>query len=70
MIGNCLGEALGAIGGPESLEVLEQYVSDSAVEVSETCELAVDRIKWLHAAGEREREELLQRSPYLSVGEQ
>jgi len=41
------GEALGAIAQPESLPLLERYVNDPAVEVAETCQIAVDRIKWV-----------------------
>ncbi|CAG0900820.1 unnamed protein product [Cyprideis torosa] len=45
------GEAIGAIGQKESLEVLKEFVSDGQVEVAETCELAIERIKWLNAGG-------------------
>lgn len=40
-------EALGAIGSPESIEILEKYCKDPSPEVAETCEIALDRIKWL-----------------------
>jgi deoxyhypusine monooxygenase len=39
-------EALGAINQPESLELLEKYAHDSAPEVSDTCKIAVARLKW------------------------
>ncbi|KAI7906986.1 armadillo-type protein [Cokeromyces recurvatus] len=39
-------EALGAIGSVESLPVLEKYLNDKSVAVVETCELAIDRIKY------------------------
>eukprot|EP01031_Cornospumella_fuschlensis_P044317 gene44317-54193_t len=39
-------EALGAIGNSENLAVLEEFVNDPAPEVSETCKIAVDLIKW------------------------
>lgn len=41
------GEALGAIGSPDSLPLLERYSSHSIQEIAETCQLAVGRIKWL-----------------------
>nr|XP_004654772.2 deoxyhypusine hydroxylase [Jaculus jaculus] len=63
MVRHEAGEALGAIGNPEVLELLKQYASDPVVEVAETCQLAVGRLEWLKqhpgaaaAAG-----------PYLSV---
>jgi len=39
-------EALGAIGHPESLEILRKYLADAAPEVVDTCRLAVARIEW------------------------
>lgn len=40
-------EALGAIGNFESLQILEKYCNaEEAEEVRETCQLAVDLIKW------------------------
>eukprot|EP01039_Chlorochromonas_danica_P004461 gene4461-4886_t len=55
-------EALGAIGSPESLPVLEKFLDHPAPEVSETCKIAVDLIKW-RQLGEKDP----QRSQYLSV---
>jgi len=55
------GEALGAIALPDSLSLLEKYINDPVPEVSETCQIAVDRIKWI--ISERERPS----SNYLSV---
>jgi deoxyhypusine monooxygenase len=40
------GEALGAIGMLESLLVLERYCKDPLPEVAETCNLAIDRIRY------------------------
>ena len=40
------GEALGAIGTPECLQLLEQYQSDPCLEVAETCQLALQRIQY------------------------
>lgn len=39
-------EALGAIGQESSLPVLMEYVSHSAPEIAETCQIAIDLIKW------------------------
>jgi len=40
-------EALGAIGDPDSIKILEKYAQDTQREISETCNLAIARIKWL-----------------------
>lgn len=42
-------EAMGAIGAAGCLEVLERYSGAGPVEVTETCQLAVERIRWLQA---------------------
>lgn len=39
-------EALGAIGSPDSLEVLEKFATHEAPEIAETCQIAIDLIKW------------------------
>jgi len=44
-------EALGAIGGPEVLPVLEQFSNDPVPEVSETCKLALDKIRYQAKVG-------------------
>jgi deoxyhypusine monooxygenase len=36
-----LGEALGAIGDPSSLPILESFLQDSSQVIRETCELAI-----------------------------
>eukprot|EP01114_Cavostelium_apophysatum_P015609 TRINITY_DN4286_c0_g1_i1.p1 TRINITY_DN4286_c0_g1~~TRINITY_DN4286_c0_g1_i1.p1 ORF type:complete len:306 (-),score=44.08 TRINITY_DN4286_c0_g1_i1:9-926(-) len=46
MVRHEAGEALGAIARPESVSVLERFAGDSATEVAETCQIALDRIKW------------------------
>eukprot|EP01083_Nonionella_stella_P232960 821280_1 len=51
---NCIvrheaAEALGAIGKEESLDVLKKFVNDSSLEVAQTCQLAIDTIKWKKA---------------------
>ncbi|XP_070944141.1 deoxyhypusine hydroxylase isoform X1 [Macaca nemestrina] len=56
------GEALGAIGDPEVLELLKQYSSDPVIEVAETCQLAVRRLEWLQQHGGEPTA-----GPYLSV---
>ncbi|PIK45177.1 hypothetical protein BSL78_17971 [Apostichopus japonicus] len=44
------GEALGAIGSQTVLPVLETYLKSEIPEISETCQLAIERIKWLNSA--------------------
>jgi len=39
-------EAIGAIGREQSLALLEKYVDDEAIEVAETAQIAIERIKW------------------------
>lgn len=39
-------EALGAIGNPGSLDVLNKYLADASVEVRETCEIAIAKIEF------------------------
>lgn len=39
-------EAIGAIGRSDSLETLEKYCDDPMIEVAETCQLALQRIRW------------------------
>lgn len=57
-----LGEALGAIGKPEVIAVLEKYSKDPVIEVSETCQIALDRVKWM-----QKQEALNDDNPYASV---
>ncbi|XP_064607452.1 deoxyhypusine hydroxylase-like [Liolophura sinensis] len=64
MVRHEAGEALGAIGSPESLEILKQYSNDSVKEVAETCQLAVNRINWLLNDG---KNQVLNNRVYLSV---
>ena len=40
------GEALGAIGTPQCLQLLEQYQGDPCLEVAQTCQLALQRIQY------------------------
>lgn len=62
------GEALGAIGNKDSLQLLSKLAKEDPVpEVMDTCKLAVARIEWLHE-GQAEREkEHLSVNPYSSV---
>lgn len=59
-----LAEALGAIGSIEVMNVLKKYLSDPVVEVAETCELAIERLNWLHRG---DTPEDLAKSAYNSV---
>jgi deoxyhypusine monooxygenase len=54
-------EALGALGVIEYLPVLEEYCAHLVPEVSETCKIAVELVKW------RSKCEAQSRSAYLSV---
>ncbi|KAG5672451.1 hypothetical protein PVAND_002578 [Polypedilum vanderplanki] len=62
MVRHEAGEALGAIGNPNCIDILAEYSKDPVVEVAETCEIALDRIKWL-----QEKEKLNDNNPYASV---
>lgn len=44
-------EALGAIGDPTSIEILSKYVDHSAPEIRETCQIAIDLIRFRQAGG-------------------
>uniref|UniRef100_UPI00358EFCC8 deoxyhypusine hydroxylase isoform X2 n=1 Tax=Myxine glutinosa TaxID=7769 RepID=UPI00358EFCC8 len=66
MVRHEAGEALGAIGSPNVLDVLREYSSDPVIEVAETCQLAVQRIEWLQNEQKREGTNLGS-NPYLSV---
>lgn len=46
-------EALGAIGGNEVMSVLEQFSSDPVSEVSETCLLAIAKLKYQAKQGDK-----------------
>ncbi|XP_064389927.1 deoxyhypusine hydroxylase-like [Halichondria panicea] len=64
MVRHEAAEALGAIGDPSVCPTLEEYVNDSAKEVAETCQIALDRIKWLH---DKDNETFEDNNPYNSV---
>jgi deoxyhypusine monooxygenase len=59
-----LAEALGAIASPDTISILEKFQSDPVIEVAETCQLALDRVKWLNSS---QSEKLSVKSPYNSV---
>ncbi|XP_019599688.1 deoxyhypusine hydroxylase [Rhinolophus sinicus] len=63
MVRHEAGEALGAIGDLEVLEILKQYSTDPVVEVAETCQLALRRLEWLQQLSG----EPAAAGPYLSV---
>ncbi|XP_021347942.1 deoxyhypusine hydroxylase-like [Mizuhopecten yessoensis] len=65
MVRHEAGEALGAIGCSECIEVLQQYAKDPVIEVAETCQLALERLEWLNS--ERSKTEKLSTNPYSSV---
>ncbi|KAK0545295.1 deoxyhypusine hydroxylase [Tilletia horrida] len=46
MVRHEAAEALGAISSVDSLPILEKYITDSDVSVRETCELAIEKIKY------------------------
>lgn len=59
MVRHEAGEALGAIGALESLEVLKQYCTpEEEVAVRETCEIAIDNILKNHQASEAVKAQL------------
>ena len=47
MVRHEAAEALGAIGNPDALSVLEMYLDDEHIEVSESCEVALDLLNWV-----------------------
>ncbi|XP_023941263.1 deoxyhypusine hydroxylase [Bicyclus anynana] len=59
------GEALGAIGDTDLQSLLEKYQNDPAVEVAETCQIALQRLKWLK--DESINDKSLSKSLYNSI---
>lgn len=47
MVRHEAGEALGAIGDPGCEEILCRYCDDPVQELAQTCQVAVERIRWL-----------------------
>ena len=64
MVRHEAGEALGAIGDQSSATVLEEHSRDPARVVSETCQIALERLEWLRGP---EREVFVDGNPYSSV---
>ncbi|KAI9140322.1 Deoxyhypusine hydroxylase [Paraphysoderma sedebokerense] len=65
MVRHEAAEALGAIGESSVLDVLEKFLKDEERVVRETCELAVERIKYeMEKKGEKEN---LSESPFTSI---
>lgn len=56
-------EALGAIGHPDVVPILEKYRHDPVVEVAETCEIALDRVNWILSSKQNGNDD----NPYASV---
>lgn len=51
MVRHEAGEALGAIGDGSVEALLEQFSRDPVPEVAETCQLALQRVRWANAGG-------------------
>eukprot|EP00160_Parvularia_atlantis_P021793 Unigene9587_Nuclearia_a/m.29298 Unigene9587_Nuclearia_a/g.29298 ORF Unigene9587_Nuclearia_a/g.29298 Unigene9587_Nuclearia_a/m.29298 type:complete len:331 (-) Unigene9587_Nuclearia_a:44-1036(-) len=69
MVRHEAAEALGALAQEESLELLEKYRADPMKEVAETCEIAVDRVRYelRRRRGEINAQGSDGPGPYLSV---
>lgn len=63
MVRHEAAEALGAIGAAEVEDILVQYSKDPVVEVAETCEIALARVRWL----QNKEKSLVDTNPYASV---
>ncbi|KAF9114161.1 hypothetical protein BGX27_011517 [Mortierella sp. AM989] len=63
MVRHEAAEALGAIGSLESIPILEEYLKDESSVVSQTCELAIEKIKYDY----RKEKEVLPESSYSSI---
>ncbi|CAG9584506.1 unnamed protein product [Danaus chrysippus] len=59
------GEALGAIGDPDLKMLLEKYQHDPAIEVAETCQIALQRLNWVANKASEDRN--LSKSRYESI---
>lgn len=59
------GEALGAIGSLSSVEVLKKYENSDIRDLADTCQLAIQRIKWLHGSDRHKKN--LSKNPYNSI---
>ncbi len=48
MVRHEAAEALGAIGNHQAIPTLKQFLTDKHIEVSESCEVALDLLDWVH----------------------
>ncbi|CAH1402561.1 unnamed protein product [Nezara viridula] len=55
MVRHEAGEAIGAICNENSLPILKRFIDDPAPEVSETCQLAIQRIEWFSKNNDRKK---------------
>lgn len=54
MVRHEAGEALGALGDASVVDLLAKYAEDPVIEVAETCQLALQRLKWSLNGGTQE----------------
>lgn len=64
MVRHEAGEALGAIGDTSVIPLLDEYSKSPIPEIAETCELALERLKWLQS---NNCEKDVLKSPYMSI---
>ncbi|XP_071558697.1 deoxyhypusine hydroxylase [Temnothorax nylanderi] len=64
MVRHEAGEALGAIGDSSVIPLLEKYRKDPVPEVAETCELALNRLRWLESNSDAKN---LQKNAYSTI---
>lgn len=66
MVRHEAAELLGALNDQDSLTILTHYFeNDPAIEIRQTCELAIERIKWAHS--KLSKEEILAKSLFSSI---
>lgn len=65
MVRHEAAEALGAIGDSSVEETLVAFSKDPVIEVAETCEIALERVRWLKQ--KQQVEALKDNNPYASV---
>ncbi|EEQ40502.1 putative deoxyhypusine hydroxylase [Clavispora lusitaniae] len=66
MVRHEAAEAMGAIGDSSSLNLLEKYFKeDPDIEIRQTCELAIERIKWENS--DSAGKEILEKSSFTSI---
>ncbi|XP_050085841.1 deoxyhypusine hydroxylase [Anopheles aquasalis] len=67
MVRHEAAEALGAIGDGSVEEILLQYSKDPVIEVAETCEIALERVRWLKQKASNDKTDSKDGNPYASV---